>query len=584
VLVLAPGLPGGAEAQQQAPTPAAVPGSAPDRCEENDTLIQPCAIPTETDVDDLTFVDDAIDVFSVLLKAGRTYSVRATSAGGIDPRLALFQAPDIERPLADNDDVGYGSGDAAVELTTSSEGWYLVRVENRAPGDMRGRTYSLSVRSVAPPASSATAPALSAAPGDLYENNYDLTHAARLVWGVPYDLSLVCPERRADACPAGDHDFFLVPVKRGAPLIALTYDLGPGTDTTLALYVPESGARDPSTGLVGWRMVQGNDDVIPDGAALRSQVLLTSTWDGEALLIVAASGRRDSPELPEAAGPPGRYRLIVGSPALPAVQQVLQAQAAAQAPSDGATAAPATGEALPTPAASRAAPAPTVVATAVVGPGADAEQIIRESCITGLARVANAQGARFSAAAVPIGDQRILMIYPRGSSVQLLGECYLGWVKVLPQQSVTPGWMFAPDLQLVEAEQAADPTAAAGPLTATIAVAPGEENAADPPALPRVGALPDRPLVTPTAAPHVAFTVEARIVDQNGLPRSRVRVQLADVLGAALREADTDAAGRVTLTADLPDSTVAWLRIPAAAIELPLTASDAQLTFTIPSE
>jgi hypothetical protein len=232
------------------------------------------------------------------------------------------------------------------------------------------------------------------------------------------------------------------------------------------------------------------------------------------------------------------------------------------------------------------APAATVVATALVGPGSDAEQIIRESCIAGMARVVNAEGARFSAAAVPVGDRRILMVYPSGSAVQLLGECYLGWVKVLPQQSVTPGWMFAPDLQLVEAPQSAASEAGTptpfGPESGT--AAPAARDVAAAPAPPTIVALPDLPTGMPAPLPHAAFTVEARLLDERGRPRSHVRVQLADVLGGVLREADTDADGSITLAADLPGGTVAWLRIPAAAVEAPIAVSGAQLTFTIPAE
>jgi hypothetical protein len=215
---------------------------------------------------------------------------------------------------------------------------------------------------------------------------------------------------------SGDHDFFLVPVKKGVPLAALTYDLGPGADTTIALYRPASNVTDPSTGMVGWQFVQGNDDAL-SGRTLRSQIIVTPDWNGDALIIVAPSDRSDPPRVPDAAGPPARYRLMVGSPFLPAVQHVLQAQQAAisTAPSGssgtsgngGTTGSTGNGGIAPTPTAGVAGA--TVLPTAAQ-PVGDTEEIIRETCLTGLARVVNAEGARFSSAAVPSNVGRYLMI------------------------------------------------------------------------------------------------------------------------------------------------------------------------------
>src|SRR5262249_28747253 len=154
---------------------------------------------------DLTFVDDAIDVYSFLLKGGRTYTIRAASSDGIDPSLTLYLAGATEQVIAQNDDAAVGSGDAVIQITTPADAWDLLQVDNKAPGDMQGRTYTLSARSSVP-ASGGSAPAASptpAPPGDAYENNYSVETAARLGWGVPYDLSLICPE--LGACRSGDH-------------------------------------------------------------------------------------------------------------------------------------------------------------------------------------------------------------------------------------------------------------------------------------------------------------------------------------------------------------------------------------------
>ncbi len=571
-------------------TPTPIPlGYGPDRCEPNNSLVQPCAVPNEIDITDLTFVDDLTDVFSALLKGNRTYTIRASSTSGIDPQLTVYLAGSTEQPIAQNDDLAAGSGDAAVQIHTPADGWYLIQVDNQAVGTMRGRTYTLSVRSSAATngttAMGATTTPTSTAIGDAFENNYSVVSAPKLAWGVPYDLSMICPDSRPGACVSGDHDFFLVPVKKGVLLAALTYDLGPGADTTIALYRPAPGITDLGTGIPGWQLLQGNDDAL-SGRTLRSQILLTPDWNGEALIIVAPSDRADPPRLPEAAGSPARYRLIVGSPFLPAVQQVLQAQQ--EAASSGAPAGSGNSAAVPVPTTS--APAATVLPTAQQ-PAGDAEEIIRETCLIGLARVVNDDGARFSAAAVPSSASRYLMIYPKGSEVALLGSCYLGWVKVRPTMAVSPGWMYAPDLELVEVTSSApnganQPNATADPLVVQPTVPPldvGLPANAQPTTRPmQIVILPTRTLPQPTALPRQALTVAVQVLDEKDTPRAGVRVQLVDVLGSVLREGPTDNQGRITLVADLPASAAVWVAVPAAGLTAPIDRAKPALTLVIP--
>jgi hypothetical protein len=400
-----------------------------------------------------------------------------------------------------------------------------------------------------------------------------------LGWGIPYDLDLLCPDARADACPAGDHDFFLVPVKQGVPFVALTYDLGPGADTTLALYVPAAGQRDPATGLEDWQLAHGNDDALPNGATLRSQVMLTPTWNGDVLLVVAASSRRNPPTVPEQSGAPARYRLIVGSPAMPALQQVLGEQAGpAPANDTSQEQAPEPPLARPVRATPTSPPAATVVATAVIGQSADGEEIIREACVTGRAVVVRSAGARFSAAAMPGNENRILMLFPAGSTVALLGSCYLGWVKVLPDASVTPGWMFAPDLRL---EQAEAPLATRTALPE--AALPGADAATGtPPHPPTVVALPARNAETPRLPAHVALTTTVDVFDQHEEPRAGLRIQLVDVAGRVLHEAVTDQHGRLVITADILAGATAWVQIPAVGVTVAVDPEKPQLVFVIP--
>ncbi len=313
----------GATATPGAPTVPA--GTQPDVCEPNDSLVAPCALQTEVDQTGLNFVDGTPDVYSFLFKGGRVYTIAASSTNGIDPTIRVFIAGQTDNPVAENDDAAAGSPNASVQVAVPEDGWYIVDVTNRAPGDMRGKTYTLAARSSTAPQQQSTTEKATP-PGDMLENNYDTNHAPRIAWGVPYDLSLECPDPRPDACFAGDHDFLMVPVKKGVPLIALTYDLGPGADTILTLYKPDPAQTSTTTGNIpGWNAVTSNDDSAP-GRTLRSQVLLTPNWSGDALLIVAESERRTPPTVPPAFGPTGRYRLMVGSPAMDALQAVLNAQ------------------------------------------------------------------------------------------------------------------------------------------------------------------------------------------------------------------------------------------------------------------
>jgi hypothetical protein len=440
------------------------PGYGRDGCAPNHTLSQPCALPTETDLPGMNFNGNATDVYSFLLKGGRQYRIGAAvdANGGLDPSIDLFLAGGAEQPLASNDDAAIGDPSAAVTVTVETDAWYLARVVNQAPGDPLGKTYLVSARSSSPTSAGAT-PAASD-PDDLIGNAYDAAHAVRLAWGVPYDLSMACPDARPGACYAGRHTFLLVPVKGNVALTAITYDLGAGVDTVLTLYTPDPSQTESGNGQVpGWRAAVSNDDVAP-GWTLRSQISLVPDWNSLALLVVAPSDRADLPAIP-ADGRPGRYRLIVGGPELPAVRSVLVGQQDLPPTPEPPTPRP-TGQA-----------APVSVSTQTAQ---DNREVIKERCPTGQALVSDS-GTDLYAAAPPAAGDRIAS-YPAGALAQLLGECYRGWVKVQPADSVTPGWMWGPDLRPEELEAppaATAPTAGTPPpLGALEAVSPAAVTAA----------------------------------------------------------------------------------------------------------
>lgn len=570
------------------PTATAEPGTQPDLCEPNDSLTQPCSLPSEVENANLNFVDDSLDVVSLLLKGGRTYTLRAGSSTGIDPALRVFRAGDTATLLVENDDVKPGTSDAEVKVTTESDGWYLVVVENKAPGDMRRRTYSFSARSSAAEqptinAAAATQEALrpvAATVGDVFENNYSPETAATLVWGVPFDLSLVCPDQ--GRCQGGDHDFFWVPVKVGVPLVAVTYDLGPGADPAITLYRPEANFTDPSTSMTGWRSWAGNDDVVP-GFTLRSQLLVTPDWTGYALLVVASSERTDPPPMPPAVGAPGRYRLMIGPPGLAPVQQVLAAQHDIPA--------------APTEAPAVAAPPPPtgqpVTAPVAPTPASDAREVIKEESVAGEA-VVIVQGTNLYAAAPPTEDDE-LAVYPEGAVVVLLGQTYAGWVKVQPVDSVTPGWMFGPNLRPRSPALAGDSAASGGvgtaatggPVRPSTAGSPGREptGLAGAGSAPHIALMP--PLPTPPPASQQpearAATVEVCAVSkasETGCPRplEGMRVELVRVSDSAVLFVGlTNREGRVAPSITVAPGTAVDVQIGALGIRARMPANGSLL-------
>ena len=581
---------------------SATPTGAPslDRCEPNDSLFAPCALQTEVEQTGLTFADDSVDVYSFLLKAGHVYVVSASSADGIDPAIRVFLAGE-ETPVAVNDDATAGSTTTSVQIAVPVDAWYVVEVTNHAVSTTEGKTYQVSARS-STAVSTPTTTAQTADVADILENNYDVAHASRIAWGVPYDLTLECPDPRPDACFAGDHDFLLVPVKKGVPLIALTYDLGAGSDTTATLYVPDAAPGASENLIPGWRAVAGNDDIMP-GQTLRSQVLYTPTWDGDALLIIAESQRRNPPVVPSALGPAGRYRLIVGSPNMNALQTVLgalgdiaqgttnpsSATSTALSPTVPRSAATAASTAVATNVAPLSPTAiPTVVAASVAAPAPsasdDGEEIIRENCTTGLAVVARAD-APFYSAANPTSARRLLTTYQPGTEITLLGSCYIGWVKAQPDGSVTPGWMFAPDLALVEGTILSDAPAVPTPVMPNLSANSAAATAVGAPTtakVPVVRAPAPALAPAPTAVPPEAATVVVRVLGASTAGVAGVGVQLVDVYGVVISDAVTGLDGQAAFTFSVQPHVALRVQLPALGVTAPVDLANPLLTVTLP--
>jgi hypothetical protein len=573
-----------------APTATALPpGYAPDACHPNHSLQQPCALSNETNVANLNFVSGGTDVYSFLLKGGRQYQLSATvTTDGIDPSMTVYLAGVIEQPLGQNDDVRIGDPSAVVTLTVAADAWYLVEVINKAPGDVRGKTYAISARSAGVPSvstPSGAGRASTATEEDVIGNAYDVPHAARIVWAAPYDLSMVCPDLRPGACYAGRHTFTLVHVKAGIPLAALTYDLGAGVDTVLTMYKPDPTQTQESPGVLpGWRAIAANDDFVA-GETLRSQVRVTPDWNGDLLLVVAPSSRQDLPPAP-ADSRPGRYRLMVGPPEMKAVAAAMAAQG------DMPTAMPAHAAE----AAGGSVPAPSGASVAAAAPAAP------EASITGIAELTQ-QTDLYGAVPPQPGDR--LRSYAAGTLVKLLGQSYRGWVKVQPADAVMVGWMWGPSLKAVEVAGGLPPgahpttTGSGSDETATaVGAAPAANGGGGLSATPipfnraaTIEQLDPEPLLASDPARPVARALRievctAALKDQRAcgtaLAGLRVEVRLASTLAIQVQGV-TDAEGKVTLSTSVPPGTRLVLSIPVLGMQAAIANEATELPVRVPA-
>jgi hypothetical protein len=216
----------------------------------------------------------------------------------------------------------------------------------------------------------------------------------------------------------------------------------------------------------------------------------------------------------------------------------------------------------------------------------DAEEIIKEACTTGLAVVESAS-SEFYSAANPSSERRLLTTYPKGTSVTLLGSCYIGWVKVQPNDSVTPGWMFAPDLKLIEEMRTEGMTAApaSNDSSPMISASPSSTNGPTPApqaAKVLVVRLPVQAPPVPGAVQRQTLTITVRVADQEQQAISGVKVLLVNAFGQQLIDAVTPADGQIVFTPDLPPHTAVSVQLPTIGITVLVDPADPFLTITLP--
>lgn len=584
----APGLP--AEPAPQATTspsgdqPARAAVAEPDACEPNDTAARACALPLDAVSGPFTIVPEADQDFYRLdlpqeASIQTVITVRATS--GLDLALSARQGETL-----------VVSGAFSLTLSPDIAGPVELRVENRDPRPAAGEQYRIEVRrNIVPP--SPRAEGESQPEPDALENNWSFETAAAVAVGVVYDLSFACPDPRPDACPGGDHDYLLVPVKAGVPYLVATFDLDPGVDTVVELFW---GTTTTAT--------VGNDDYAPGGTL--SALQWTAPADG--LLGVRVAPRNGGLPLRLAEVKTG-YRFAVAPLAgelARKLEATIRQQANVPTPTPTAAAAPAAGTAG-APGSGSGTAAGSSASAAAGGTGAQESIAAGPAVIITETVLRREPNERAAALATLTPETRVAV---RGPVSGL-------WVSVESEASILPGWVRASDLQrLSGATTAAEPSpnsqaATPQPQQPGAAIQPTELATST--AISVIGGAPSStrqvvvtaldpalppPPPLPVARVPFALTVTIAATDRPPMgggtlgfatptpdlrqPIGGVRVQLVNVFGDVLAEGLTTMQGVVTLTRDVRPDDALRVRMPAWGVELPLATDQSSLIVTIP--
>ncbi len=559
--------------------------SMQDACEPNDHPERACVLTLDQVNGPFTMLPPgdqdyySIDLGSTPRNHALLITVRSTSGldllttitrAGETTALALISSPAI-----------------STTLPLDLMGWLLVRVENRAASIPSSESYTLELRDAPDSASAgATSVPLSGLP-DALENNWRPETAAPIAIGVTYDLTFVCPETRADACPGGDHDYLRVPVKAGTPYQIAAYDLAPGVDPVLELFWGDLHTA-----------AAANDDAFSGGFA--SLLQWTAPANGELLIRVAPRNGAQQAIVPTQASTSttntsasSGYHLTVSLLHSQQASQILARIAAAAQVSLATprpTAAPDNNQAASTAGASSPA-RPPEAATTRPSPASDAPK--GPAIVIAPAGTALREG--------PGAGTTIQMLLVE-QHVQLLGQASGAWVRVQPDDGVVPGWAYGPHIRPLGTALSATPAGSAAVSTTALPSEPGQAPATTTlPAQITITRLADRPLpAAPTALPHMtlALVVQLGVLTTPStrsaaahsiqptlppfLPIVGMRVQLVNVFGDVLSEVLTPSSGQVTLTRAVAPDTALHIRLPAAGLDMPITLDQAQITILLP--
>jgi len=521
-----------------------------------------------------------VDFFKIDIKpsqAGLTLTLQTYSDFGLDTALRLFRADGSL--VAENDDVGPTELRSRVSVRAEA-GTYIVEVKNVADVLPDFKIYRLDV-SLAQPSQGGIPPTATSVPmqGDRWENNYDFLHSARIAVGDELTgMTFICPAPGEPAC--GDNDFYRFQIKGGLCYTAETYDLAPGVDTNLIIYGPEQDFDAP------W---SGNDDYLPDSFASKVSFCTPASMGAvEAYALIGNSGNFPPPDPIESRT--YSFRVMVYVPPTPTPTTI--ATALPLEP----TAIPSTPTSVPTP----IIPGTALPAPIMPTPVDDAREVVRETAPSGWAKIKVSESALYTAA--PPTEKDRIATYVEGDTIQLIGQAYAGWVKVIPEFSVTPGWMWAADLTFLDT---ADGTIT--PPTATIAVSVGTPQptstggAAGPvPTAAPGGELP--PLEVEyeegrSTAPAQPPALQARSItvivcrtnpaktNQCGVVLTGVRIDIRGTsTGVQLSSARTDRDGKVVFSVSTPPKTALQIVVPTIGFiyDLADSAPDPTITIMIP--
>jgi hypothetical protein len=559
----------------------------PDACEPNDTPAQACPLPLDAVSGPFTIVPEGDQDFFQLdlpqeASIQTVVTVRATS--GLDLVVSARQGEQL-----------VASGTFSLTLASELAGPITLRVENRDPYPSLGEQYRVEVRREIVPPNAEDATTDGRQP-DALENNWSFETASPIAVGVVYDLTFACPEQRPGACPGGDHDYLLVPVKAGVPYLLATFDLDPGVDTVVELFWGTTTTA--ST---------GNDDYAPGGSL--SALEWTAPTDG---LLGVRIAPRNGGLAPQLADPKASYRFAIAPLASELARKLdasIRQQANVPAPTPTVAARPSTGA----PIASGGSAGDTLPASASQP---------EESIAGGPAIIVTETVLRRE----PSERATALATLPPETQVTVRGPVSGLWVSIETNASILPGWVRWSDLRradsvetTIDADETGGATTPASQQSdaaemtdatttpdtsdaSSFAPSASAAGAAEPAARQVAVTALDPALPPPpaTPAPRIPFTLRVVVAasdrpssDASAFslttptpdlrqPMSGVRVQLVNVFGDLLAESLTDAEGEAQLRRDVRAGDALIVRIPAWGVELPLAADQTRLILTIP--
>ena len=212
-----------------------------------------------------------LDYFRFYAKAGSAYQILTRDlTGDLDTILRAYNTQGAE--IAQNDDYRFGFRDSQVTIQTPIDGYYFIRVENKAPTDPINKTYAVEIKEVQPPTATPTQTAIpSTDPCDTNgNNNFSFDTACLLVADAAADTYDFVPVNRN----VQDNDYFRMWVRQGNFYPCLTDALGPFNDTNLIIYDQNRQG------------IAGNNDRDPVAGDIRSEVTYYATYTGWLYLLV----------------------------------------------------------------------------------------------------------------------------------------------------------------------------------------------------------------------------------------------------------------------------------------------------------